>query len=105
VSINQRVKVIRNTLGLTQARFAEKIFMSTSHLAGIEGANKELNDRNIYLICSRFNVNEQWLRAGNGEMFSPADDKFSKIFGQLNEDFQSYALMQLDALVKLQNLK
>lgn len=66
---------------MTQAEFAVKIFMSASHLAGIEGASKELNERNIYLMCIRFGVNKKWLIEGKGEMFSTISPEILNLLG------------------------
>jgi len=55
--------------------------MSASHLAGIEGASKELNERNIYLMCIRFGVNKKWLIEGKGEMFSTISPEILNLLG------------------------
>lgn len=33
-------------------------------------------DSIVSLICREFNVNEKWLRTGEGEMFSSSDDEY-----------------------------
>ncbi|MBN3421728.1 helix-turn-helix transcriptional regulator [Clostridium botulinum] len=68
--MNTRVRQIRNTLGLTQEDFAKKIDLKRSSLAGIEAGAVNLTDRNIKAICNTFNVNENWLVSGEGEMFN-----------------------------------
>lgn len=106
-TINQRVKQVRTELNLSQAKFAKAISISNSHIAGIELEHRKVNDRIIRLICITFNVNENWLNTGEGEMFkSPADTKFEMamtIFKELNPEYQEFVLKQIDELLKIQN--
>ncbi|KEI94399.1 transcriptional regulator (plasmid) [Clostridium botulinum A2B3 87] len=68
--MNTRVKQIRNSIGLTQEDFAKKIDLKRSSLANIESGSVKLTERNIKTICNTFNVNENWLVSGEGEMFN-----------------------------------
>lgn len=72
----QRVKELRKILKLSQAAFGEKIGLSKDMVGNIEYARVVLKDHIIKLICSEFNVNEQWLRTGEGEVFN-TEEKFS----------------------------
>ncbi|GLC88752.1 helix-turn-helix domain-containing protein [Lysinibacillus piscis] len=109
ITINQRVKQIRTALNLSQAKFATAISISNSHIAGIELEHRKVNDRIIRLICITFNVNENWLKSGEGDMFkNPADTKFEmamNVFKELNPDYQEFVLKQIDELLKIQNKK
>lgn len=67
--MEERLKQLRKVLGLNQQEFAEKINLGQSTWAMIEVGKRALNDRHILLICSIFNVNEEWLRSGEGDMF------------------------------------
>ena len=71
---NERIKQVRQSLGLSQAKFAKDIAISNGYIAGIELGNRKSNDRIVKLICSTYNVNEQWLRTGEGDMFIESDD-------------------------------
>lgn len=68
MTINQRVKQVRQALNLSQAKFAKEISISNGYIAGIELENRNVNDRIIKLISATFNVNEHWLRTGEGDM-------------------------------------
>ena len=70
-NVNERIKEIRQTAGLTQAEFAEKINLSRNYVAMMEIGQREPSARTISDICSEFNVNEAWLRTGTGEMLRP----------------------------------
>ena len=72
MSIHERIREIRQALGLSQAKFAKDI--SSGYVVGLELGNRKVNDRMIKLICTQYNVNEAWLRDGTGEMFRSASD-------------------------------
>jgi transcriptional regulator with XRE-family HTH domain len=105
MTINERINEIRFALGLTQAKIAERITISTSYYADIERSDKKVNDRIIRLICSEFGVSEHWLRSGDGEMFSDNANatRAANLFNSLMPSFQEFALIHLEALVDLQN--
>lgn len=106
MTINQRIKQLRQSLGLSQARFAQAISISNGYIAGIELENRKTNDRIIKLICSAYGVSEIWLRAGEGSMFIQVpNEKLNMVinlFNQLNPEFQNYVLQQLEKLFELQ---
>lgn len=66
--INERIKVLREHLGLTQTALAEKINRAPNTINQYE-KGKNIPDRTILDICNAFNANELWLRTGSGEMF------------------------------------
>ena len=72
--IKDRIKLARTTLGKTQAEFAQAINRTQSLFARYENGTNNINDRTIADICREFNVNEQWLRAGDGPMFKQQDN-------------------------------
>jgi len=59
-------------LDLTQQEFASRIGIKRNTIANYEAGRNEPIDSVISLICREFNVNEKWLRTGEGEMFAPA---------------------------------
>ena len=66
--MNERIKQIRSAAKLTQADFAERIGLSRNYIAQVEMGIRDLSDRAIRDICREFNINEEWLRTGDGEM-------------------------------------
>ena len=74
MEINERLKKIRNNIGLRQAEFAKAIGIGHSTLGMMEIGKREIKSRYIKTICSMFNVNENWFRTGNGEMFNESKD-------------------------------
>lgn len=71
-----RLKVLRKELCLTQSKFAEQIGMSQSGYAQVEKGSKAISNRLIKSICLAFNVNENWLRTGEGKMIIEKEDNF-----------------------------
>lgn len=71
--MNERLKILRKTLGLTQQEFADRIGSKRNTVAKYETDANTPSTAVISLICREFNVNEEWLRNGTGEMFLPAD--------------------------------
>ena len=45
--------------------------MSDGEIKNIETGLTQLKENKIPLICNAYNVNEEWLRTGKGEMFLP----------------------------------
>lgn len=67
--MNERIKNLRKTLDLTQEAFSTKIGLSRNFIAQVEIGTRTPSDRTISDICREFDVNENWLRNGTGEMF------------------------------------
>ena len=106
MSINERVKMLRKQLNLTLEKFGEKISIKKNSLSQIESGKNKLTDRNIVLICETFNVNEQWLRTGEGDMFreQSEEEEIAAYMGKLlnnsnvNADFQKRFIKALSKL-------
>ena len=72
--IHTRLKELRKIEKLTQAAFAAKINRSQTVYSQYDSGSVAINDRTIADICQAFNVNEQWLRTGEGPMFCEQDN-------------------------------
>ena len=74
-----RIKLLRKELELTQEKFSERLGIKRNTIAKYETGINEPTNAVISLICREFNVNEQWLRTGEGEMFRvlPEEDELS----------------------------
>lgn len=107
MSANARIREIRNTLGFTQQKFAERIAISISYLAEIEYGNRVVTERIIRLISLEFNIDSCWIRTGDGTMFiEDVDAQISKLisaFKLLNYSFKECAISQVESLVELNN--
>ena len=67
LDIGQRIYKIRN--GISQEEFGSKIGLSKFAISGYEKNKRPVTDRVVTDICRVFNVNEDWLRTGQGDMF------------------------------------
>lgn len=83
--MNERIKELRKTLGLTQQEFSDKIGVKRNTIAQYESGRNAPIDAVISLICREFNVSEEWLRTGTGEMWTPvdADQELQDIFAEI----------------------
>ena len=68
--MRERIKKLRKILKLTQQEFANRIGMKRNTVANYETGRNDPSASVISLICLEFNVNESWLRNGNGDMFT-----------------------------------
>lgn len=66
---SERIKVLRKELNLTQSEFADKLGATRSIVKNWEYDVVEPTEMVIRHIRNTFNVNEHWLRTGEGEMF------------------------------------
>ena len=100
--MNIRMRELRKSLKLTQQEFGNKIGLSKASIGNIENGIINLTDRNVSLICSTYNVNENWLRNGEGEMFNSMseDEEFAYMIGALlvddQEDKRKFIRLMLD---------
>jgi len=73
MNINENIKKVRKYFKLSRNSFGEKLGVSQDVIANIELnrlAKPEAKEPLIKLIAVTFNVNEEWLRTGNGRMFN-----------------------------------
>lgn len=70
MTIGERVKELRKQINLTQQAFADRLNLKRNTVGSYEVNVVEPSDRTISDICREFNVNETWLRTGEGEMFN-----------------------------------
>lgn len=67
--MNERIKQLRKALDLTQQKFADKLGVKRNTVGQWECGINAITDRVIFSICREFDVSEEWLRTGEGEMF------------------------------------
>lgn len=86
--MNERIKALRKKLKLTQQEFADKLGTSRGNIGSYEVGKSAPSDAVISLIRKTFNVNEIWLRTGEGEMFEelPEEDEVAAYVSDLLED-------------------
>jgi transcriptional regulator with XRE-family HTH domain len=93
--IVERIIQVRKSLDLNQTKFAEKSGMSRNFVNRMENGEFQPSDRTISDVCRRLNINENWLRTGEGEMKSQTEDEYMKMWVDLvtNDDETKKAIM------------
>lgn len=89
--MNNRVRQIRKTLNLTMEKFGEYLGVTRTAISNIESGNRGVTDQMFKSICREFNVNEDWLRVGEGNMFKelPEEEETATLVSDLLEDGKS----------------
>ena len=67
--MNERIRELRKTLGLTLERFGDALGVGKTSISKLENGERNLTERMFKDICREFDVREEWLRTGEGEMF------------------------------------
>ena len=102
--MNERIKQVRLSAKLSQTEFAEKILVSRSAVCKMESGENSPSEQTVKLICQEFNVNGEWLRTGNGEMFVELskDEQISAMLGEIQRSGdENFKYRLVSALCKL----
>lgn len=81
-SMNNRVKEVRMSMGVSQAKFADKIGFSQGGIKGIELGKCNVSDRVILSMQKELGVSEEWLRTGNGTMYAQPEANTKSVIEQ-----------------------
>lgn len=103
--MGERIRKLRKSLDLTQQEFADRIGVKRNTIATYEIGRNEPIDAVVSLICREFDVNEQWLRTGEGEMFIvlDRDDQIARWAGTvLRDESDTFKKRFVAALSKLE---
>lgn len=81
--MQDRIRLVRKALGLTQTEFGERLGIKGNTVTGYESGIRTPSDAMLISICREFNVNETWLRTGEGDMFlqRTRDEELAAFFG------------------------
>ena len=102
--MNERIKQVRLSAKLSQTEFAEKILVSRSAVCKMESGENSPSEQTVKLICQEFNVSQDWLRTGNGEMFVELskDEQISAMLGEIQRlGDENFKYRLVSALCKL----
>lgn len=83
--INKRISIVVEETGLTKTAFAKRINVSQGLISQICNGTTNPSERTVKDICREFEVNENWLRYGIGEMKAETDQrqKLSRFFADV----------------------
>lgn len=86
--MNKRIKELRKYLQYNQKQFADALGIAQTSVSFLEREGSNVTEQNIKTICTVFNVREEWLREGTGNIFkslSP-DEELIKYISELVQD-------------------
>lgn len=103
--MEQRLKLVRKKLGLTQQEMADRLHIKRNTFANYELGRNAPIDAVVTLICREFGINEVWLRTGEGgedNMFTKidADDRYSINLGKLSTTDNEMAQRMVNAIAE-----
>ena len=83
--MKDRIKELRKNKKLTQAEFGERIGVKGNTITTYENGSRVPSEAVIKSICRVFNVNEEWLRTGQGDPYIQLsrDEELSQFFGEV----------------------
>ncbi len=100
----ERIKYLRKDQKLTLEKFGECLGVSKTAISRLENEERNLTEQMFRSICREFNVREEWLRTGEGEMYVHLT-RSEKITGfaaeVLNDEEESFRRRLLEALSDL----
>lgn len=101
--MKDRVKLVRKQEGLTQADFGASLGVSRATIASIESGRQAINDTFIRLLCLKFDIDESWLRTGQGEMYVniSRDDEIITAVSEIFDGEDQFKKDLISVLVKL----
>lgn len=101
--MNDRIKKLRQALGLSQDEFGRRLGVTRGAVTNIELNKVEPKPLFVDLICREFNVSEEWLRTGEGEMFvqKTRDEELAAFFGDVLSEDSDFKRRLLSVLSRL----
>lgn len=102
--MKDRIKMIRKENKKTQTEFGESIGIKGNTVTNYENGMRTPSDAIIKAICKEYNVNEDWLRYGTGEMFveMTRDEELAEFFGKIQcSDDDSFPKQFMEVLKEL----
>lgn len=102
--LSNRISQVIDTLGLKKTVFAERLNVSQAFVSQMCSGASQPSDRTIADICRKFDVDEEWLRTGEGDMFiqKTRDEELSAFFGEIMaEEHHDFRQRFISALARL----
>ena len=85
-TIGERIKFLRKQiLNNTQKDFGLQIGLKPNSVSDIENGKNNVTEQTLKVICREFNINEEWLRTGKGDMYDILINDFTLVISDLIE--------------------
>ncbi len=73
--VNERIKTVRQALGLSQAKMADMVGLTKGGISQMEQDQRPISARHVKMLGLMFGVNADWVWTGDGEMFLDRESK------------------------------
>lgn len=83
-AINDRIRELRKSKGLTMEQFGDVIGLTKATVSRLESGAVSATEQTVKSICREFGVSEAWLRTGEGPML---DDTSGSILDRLTAEY------------------
>lgn len=87
MEVYERIKELRkNTLKMSQAAFGERLGVNRDVINNIENNRLSRPEQKLSLyklICSEFNISEEWLLNGTGDMYASNEAEYSALIDRV----------------------
>lgn len=105
-NLKDRIKEIRKSEQLTQSEFGARVGVKGNTIGNYEMGLRTPSEAVIFSICREFNVNENWLRTGEGEMLIdvPVEDEYFKAATQISKSGDKFAMQAIIEYWKLDDM-
>ena len=100
-----RTEYLKSASGkaMSMEAFGNKLDLTKSMISQIESGNAILTDRTRKSICREFNVNEEWLLTGEGDVFlaKSVNDEIAAFVKELSTDNESFKAQLVTMLSRM----
>lgn len=103
-TISTRIMQVVEANGGNKSQFARRLNVTPAYISKLcKNADSVPSDRTIDDICREFNVNENWLRTGEGEMFITLSrsEEISAFVGDILSGEPDFRARLISALARL----
>ena len=83
MDLSERLKLIRKKNKMTQQEFADALNLKQNTIATYEIGRTLPSDRTLKDICEKFNIQEAWIKTGEGDMEYPPEDESAAYVAEL----------------------
>ncbi len=103
-TLSMRIMKVVEATGGNKSEFARKVGLTPAYISKLgKQPDAVPSDRTITDICREFNVNEEWLRTGKGEMFIPKSrtDEITAFVGDILRDESDFRQRFISVLARM----